>query len=517
MPIRISGLGTSGLDTDTLVKQLMQAKQIPIDKMVQKRTTLEWKRDAYRDMNTTLAGLRSAVDKVNLSTTLAAKKATSTDDTKVTATASSSASNGTYSLEVKQVAKAAQVTSGALGVASNTAQSITASAVEFNLTGELGTKKISIAAGSSITTTVSQINAASNQTGVKAVYDKAIDKLTLVSTSTGEASKIQLTELDNSHFLSNGLKLSVTNDTTTATADTTATVIGQDAIVNLNGTGDNKVRTNTFTLNNVSFSLKSDPAALGVPSYTTTLTVETDIDAMYNNIKTFIDKYNEVIDKLDAKVSERSYRDFPPLTDTQKKDMKDSDILAWNQKAQSGLLRNDDFLKPAMDQFRQYITTPVASIADPIYNSMTSIGITGAAVTGSNKYQYADKHLYIDEKKLREALTDEPDKVVELFTKYNTSSYDSHGVLTKSSDEGIASRLSYALKNVINRMGDRASTSPSTSPLTKQINDYNTQISTQTSKLGSYEQQYYSQFAALEKALSKMNAQGSWLMSQLGQ
>lgn len=517
MPTRISGLGASGLDTDALVKQLMQVKQIPIDRLIQKRTTLEWKRDAYRDMNTTLSSFRTAVDKLNLSASFNAKKATSSDDTKVSASAASSAINGTYNLQVKQLAKSAQMTSDKLGIAADPTQSITSAEVKFDLTGELGTKTITIGAGSSISTTVAQINAVSDKTGVKAVYDKAIDKLTFVSTSTGEASKIQLTELDDQHFLSDKLKLGVTNDLNDPTSkDTTVLITGQDAIVNLNGLGDNKVRNNTFTLNDVTFSLKSDPAMLGVSSYTTTVTVGTDVDTMYNSIKTFIDKYNEAIDKIDSKLSEQKYRDFLPLTDTQKKDMKDADIDAWTKKAQSGLLRSDDLLAPGLDQLRSFATMQVSSVSDPNYNSLAAIGIAGASVTGKNDYQYTDKHLYIDEDKLRAALNDNPDKVVDLFVKYDKNNYDSKGVMTNPANEGIASRLSYTLKNLIGDVSKRASTSPSTSTLTKQINDYNTEITTQNSKLSGYEQQYYSQFAALEKALTKMQSQSNWLMSQLG-
>ncbi|MBL0385531.1 flagellar filament capping protein FliD [Tumebacillus sp. ITR2] len=519
MPTRINGLGTSGLDTDTLVKQLMQAKRIPIDKMVQKKTQLEWKRDAYRDMNTVLSGFQTAVDKLNLQSTLLLKKATSSDETKVSATASSGSINGTYNLVVKQVAKAAQVSStSTLGISSNVSQSLTATGTSFDLTGELGTQTINIAAGSTIGSTVQQINAVSSQTGVKAVYDQAIDKFTLVSTSTGAASKIQLKENDGQNFLSGTLKLAVTNDPVAnpGSIDQTAVVTGQDAIVNLNNGGDNNVRTNNFTLNNITFNIKADPASFGVAQYNVSLSVDTDVDGMYNNIKTFVDKYNEVMDKVGDKLAEPVNRDYLPLTDTQKADMKDADIASWTAKAKSGLLRRDDVLAPALDSFRSLATDSVGTISDPNYSSLSAIGIGGPTVTGMNNFQYTDKHLYIDETKLKAALTADPDSVVKLFTDYSASDYDSKGVMTNSKNEGIASRLSYAVKNALRSVGDRMSTSPSLSPLTKQINDYNTTISEQTSKLSTYEQQYYSQFASLETMLTKMQTQGSWLMSQLG-
>ena len=47
---RITGL-TSGLDTDSLIQQALQAKQSQLDRLYQSRTKLEWKRDAYTDIN----------------------------------------------------------------------------------------------------------------------------------------------------------------------------------------------------------------------------------------------------------------------------------------------------------------------------------------------------------------------------------------------------------------------------------------------------------------------------------
>ena len=54
--MRISGLAT-GMDIDSIVKDMVRAKRIPYDKMSQKKQTLEWKRDQYREMNTLLLGI----------------------------------------------------------------------------------------------------------------------------------------------------------------------------------------------------------------------------------------------------------------------------------------------------------------------------------------------------------------------------------------------------------------------------------------------------------------------------
>ncbi len=47
-PVRISGI-SSGMDTETLVTNMMKAQQLKLDKVYKDRTKLEWKRDAYND------------------------------------------------------------------------------------------------------------------------------------------------------------------------------------------------------------------------------------------------------------------------------------------------------------------------------------------------------------------------------------------------------------------------------------------------------------------------------------
>ena len=56
MVTRISGLA-SGMDIDSIVKGLMDAERVPLDKLYQKKTYTEWQRDDYRTMNTALSEL----------------------------------------------------------------------------------------------------------------------------------------------------------------------------------------------------------------------------------------------------------------------------------------------------------------------------------------------------------------------------------------------------------------------------------------------------------------------------
>ncbi len=55
---RMTGMA-SGLDTDTMIKQLMKVEQYKVDKVKQDKQLLEWKRDDYRSMTTLLTGFKS--------------------------------------------------------------------------------------------------------------------------------------------------------------------------------------------------------------------------------------------------------------------------------------------------------------------------------------------------------------------------------------------------------------------------------------------------------------------------
>ncbi|MCA1031448.1 flagellar filament capping protein FliD [Bacillus timonensis] len=113
--MRIGGLA-SGMDIDTLVKDLMKAERMPLDKLKQKKQILEWQRDDYRSMNSLLLSFRNEVFNMKLTSSYRARSTTSTDDTRVTATATSAASASSYSIsEVSQLASAAtKVNTGTL-------------------------------------------------------------------------------------------------------------------------------------------------------------------------------------------------------------------------------------------------------------------------------------------------------------------------------------------------------------------------------------------------------------------
>ncbi len=113
---RISGL-SSGMDTDTMVKNLMKLQQTKYDKMVQAKTRAEWKRDAYTDVNNALRKFKeeytSFLNNKSNMTSVAAYKSFTTDvaaNAGLSATATAAAREGNFTVKVTQLAQGATMT-----------------------------------------------------------------------------------------------------------------------------------------------------------------------------------------------------------------------------------------------------------------------------------------------------------------------------------------------------------------------------------------------------------------------
>lgn len=95
--MRISGL-SSGMDIDAMVKQLMTAAKVPLDKLNQQKQLLEWKREGYRTVSTTLVSFNEKLSTLNKAEAINSKKATVTGATGVV-TAKATGGDHEFSIE----------------------------------------------------------------------------------------------------------------------------------------------------------------------------------------------------------------------------------------------------------------------------------------------------------------------------------------------------------------------------------------------------------------------------------
>ncbi|MEQ8176004.1 MAG: flagellar filament capping protein FliD [Syntrophomonadaceae bacterium] len=473
---RISGLA-SGMDTETMVKSLVDAqRKASVDPLSQKKQQVEWKREAYRATNTKLLALRNAAFDIKMKTTFMAKTVESGDSSVLTATAKAEALNGNYSIQVTQMAQGAtkQSTPG------NSDYVHAGGEKSFILKGKSGEATIYVSDGNTISDIVSKINAKTKDTGIQATYDADTNQFFLMTTATGVDAKIEITDTDN--IMSSVFNMADLSPTT-----------GQDAIIKFNGGSDVSFSSNTFTFNNINFSLKK--------AGTTTVTVNNDVDAAVDKIKAFVEAYNTAIEDISGKLSEDRDRDYEPLTDAQKEEMSDSEIENWEAKAKSGMLRGDTLLSSVYSNLRMTASNIVSGL-DGDYTTLYSVGIS------TNNYTEKGK-LHIDEDKLRAALADDPEGVMNMFTQTSNT----------QDEKGIAVQLYEQLNSNITTITNTAGSdtvSYDQSALGKQIIELKDDIETAEEKLSDKQEYWWNQFTVMEQYIQQMNEQCSWLQAQLG-
>jgi flagellar hook-associated protein 2 len=284
--------------------------------------------------------------------------------------------------------------------------------------------------------------------------------------------------------------------------------VGQDAIILFNGAQGNYA-SNTMTVAGISITAKS--AAIGTK---VTVNVTQDTDTVYDKIKSFVDKYNELITALNTTTSESKNRDYAPLTDAQRTGMTADQITAWETNAKLGLLHNDSILNNGVSQFRKALTDNIGGLAPGQVQGLWQIGISNTNISGGSVTgDYADNGMmYIDETKLRAAIAENPDDVMALFNSDDKNSATSAG-------DGVAVRLfdrASALFTQITQKAGVQNSVTSTYLIGQDMTRVNADILSWTTRLQDMETKYYNQFSTMETYLSKMNSQSSWLTQQTG-
>lgn len=500
--LRVAGLAT-GLDTESIVKELMKVERARLDKLYQQKQILEWQQEDYRAIYAALRSFRDKVFAMKLQATYLAKKAVSSNEAVVAASASTKAVQGVYPVIVTNLAQGVFKQSqsqlpeetGDGGAVKTLAQQFQEKnlpgELSFTIEGQNGSAPITInTATDTIYTLASKINAAG--VGISAIYDAALNRFFLVTTSTGSAAKIKISGT-NADFFNAVLDLGLTPKT--GENGTHYEDIGMDAKFKLGGDTAPEItsQSNTVTVAGITLNLKQ--------AGTATITVSADTDAVFNAIKDFVNAYNELIGKINAELTEPRYRDYLPLTDEQREQLSDEQEKKWEEKARSGLLQGDSLLQGILYRMRASTSAVVPGLTGR-YDTLADIGIT----TGS----YAERgKLYIDEAKLKEALSKDPEGVMNLFTKSATA-YAEKGIAVRLYDD-----VDNALKMLYAKAGsDTSFSTVDNSAIGRELARLNERIASWEERLQQIEDRYWRQFTALEEAIARMNAQSAWLAQQ---
>ncbi|MBM7570235.1 flagellar hook-associated protein 2 [Aquibacillus albus] len=518
---RISGLA-SGIDTESMVKELMTAERMPLNKMQQDKTWMTWQRDAYREMNKLFFDLDSKILDMKLQKTYNSKSTTSTQSNAVTATATASSSNGTYDINVTQLAsKAVNFSQTAISADSENKVDLNGAlkdqnfangditdgdhSFEFSTFDKNGNETVHTVnfTGDNTLNEVFDMISTESDGKVRAFYDDEMDKVIIERTETGNfnqsdtylGAEIGFNGQTNSAFLTETLQIKngeqVEQDDGTFEWEKVETG-GTNAKFTYNDGYDVETFNNSYTLDGVTFQFKDTTDG------NATISVNNDVDASVEKIVDFVDQYNKLIEEVNGKLREERFRDYKPLTDEQKDEMSENEIELWEEKAKSGLLRSDNILSSGMFDMRQNWYGQVDNSSE--FSHLAEIGIE----TSSN---YLDSgKLIVNEDELRQALREDPESVYKLF------SNDEEGA-----SRGIVNRLEDSLEATIGRIEERAGKSTHTLEqytLGKRLRNLDSRIDSFEDRLVQIEDRYWRQFTQMEKAIQQMNQQSNYLMQQ---
>jgi flagellar hook-associated protein 2 len=270
----IGGL-VSGLDTNTIITQLMQVEAAPQNRLKTKLTSEQGVVTNLQSLNTKVAALATQAKALASASGWGALTATSSS-TDVAVAATTGTAGGTFSFSVDQTAAAHRLTFAGTAAGSAT---VVSGGTTVNLTVN-GVQKPLDTGNGSLDGLVSALNGAgTGVTASKVKLDDGTYRLVVTSSSTGAASAFTLTNADGTDLLG-GATVSAGRDA--------AITIGADTIHS---------STNTFKDAIPGVSLTVSNAAVGS---TVDVTVAQDTSTVKGSVKSLVDAVNDVLSQIDS-------------------------------------------------------------------------------------------------------------------------------------------------------------------------------------------------------------------------
>ena len=537
MAMRVSGIN-SGLDTDSIVQELVSAYNTKTEKYQKEQTKLSWKQEIWKGLNTKVYSLYNNVGKLRFSSAYNTKKTTSSDTTKATVTANSSAVNGTQKLHVLATAQSGYLTGGKLSLREEVTDTDGTTKLkdvkgtvkaetklsEIGFTGDEASLNINTTdeEGNAVTKTVSLTKDSTIQDVVNALKDNGLNasfdanngRIFVSSKSTGKAADFSLVSATTKFVEkkdadgnvikdSNGKPtmesvalsaeeqaaskkliglLGLDTDSSNAYGDKAAKINGRDAVIVLNGVKYTNT-TNDFAINGLNISVNGVTDDVADP----------DSDACLSGLND------------STAVSINTTTDSQGIYDTVK------DFLTGYNKIIYDItkLYNADSAgsyEPLTDDEKDKMSDTEIEINGKSYSlssfGIQTLGFLNAAENEQNAYHINgdedDENTSGKEDKLMAAITSDPDTVIEFMKQLTTNLYKSIDDQMQSND--LRSR--YKIYN------DKE--------MDKQYRNLTKTIKEWESKVSDKEDYYYKQFSNMETALAKLQSQTSSISSMLG-
>lgn len=510
MALRMTGL-VSGMDTESMVQELMKAQRMKSTKIENKITTLEWTQEKWKSLNSKIYSFYTgALSKARMGSSYLTKKATSSNEGTVEVSASFTAPQGTHTIKVNSRASSQFVTGGEVQLTGEKAgQKVTSKTLlkdlGFGTTSEVnitvGTEKFKFQMDES--KTVGDFVETLQDAGLNVNFDTTYQRFFISSKESGLQNKFII---DSTGSDLDKLGLGTINDDGTITngAKDLTVVFASDAEIIYNGatltSSSNNLSVNGLNITVKGVTSKGADAENPSDDEVININVNNDTQAVYDMVKDFVKSYNELLKETNTAYYADSSRGYDPLTDEQKEAMSDKEVEKWESKIKDSLLRRDNNLYSVMNAMKTSMTQRVA-VNGKNY-SLAGFGV--AAVEYSEKGilhingDVDDTLVATKENDLMKALTEDPEAVMKVFT-------ERAGDLYKTMTEQMKST---PLSSALTVYNDKL--------MNKTLIQYKGDLSKMEDRLAGIEDRYYKQFAAMEKALSEMNAQTSSMSALLG-
>lgn len=482
---RMTGM-SSGLDTESIVTALTSSYQTKVDQAKKDQTKLEWKQDAWKDMNTKIYSLYSGKLSAMRFEKNYSKKSTTVSNNALSVIAGSNASNGVQSAKIVSMAKAGYLTGAEITTSSNgkvtqdtklTELGIAAdSVISITVGGE--TKDIKVTEDMTMYGFTSKLKEA----GVNANFDVANKRLFVSAKETGAAADFTI-DSSTAGVLD---KLGLTQ------ASGATRIEGSDAELELNG-ATFKSSTNAFTINGSTYQINS------MTDEEISITTGDDASGTYDMVKDFLKEYNELMSAM-SKAYNAENTKYEPLTDEEKAVLSDKQIEDWEGKVKDSLLRKDSSLYNVMNAMKSAMSSSV-EIDGETY-SLADLGITMASyfsVDENDRYAYhingdsSDALSADNADKLKKAIAEDPELIGKILSKISQKVYNAIDSKMKSTD----------YSSIYKVYDDKK--------MKKDYSEYTKKIAELEEKLTAAEDRYYKKFSKMETMLASLNSNSDYI------
>lgn len=219
MPMRLSGL-MSGMDTESIIAQLVEAKKTKVTKAVKAQKSLKFKQDAWKDLNKQILNLyNKSISNMRYESSYRKKTTKVSNSSVVSVITGEKAMNSVQNLKVDYLAQSGFLTGGKLpqvkdedgkmvnATGKSTLGQLGLASGEGSIDVEVGGKTTSITVNEN--TTIESFIGALQNVGLTANFDEGNSRIYVASKSSGIENDFKITATDGQGFAAlEALKLS---------------------------------------------------------------------------------------------------------------------------------------------------------------------------------------------------------------------------------------------------------------------------------------------------------------------